>query len=108
MTENTTPGGSRLAELLRMGQHAWRLFGDSRVPLSVKAIPMLAALYVVSPLDLLPDVIPIMGQVDDIAILLVALRLFTQLAAKYEVASPPPPGARAEREVTTTYRVRED
>lgn len=110
MAQNTPPGGSRLTELLHMGQHAWRLFGDARVPLAVKAIPMLAALYVVSPLDFLPDMVPIVGQVDDIAILLIGLRLFTQLAAKYEAGAPTPPTgpSPAEREVTTTYRVRDD
>ena len=33
------------------------------VPLLTKAVPLLAAIYLVSPLDLVPDVLPLLGQV---------------------------------------------
>ncbi len=109
-TQNQRAGHPRLQELLARGQLAWRLFSSPKVPVSLKIIPVLAALYVVSPLDLVPDVVLGFGQLDDIAILLVGLRLFTQLAERYELgaggspANTPP----VDREVTTTYRVRED
>jgi len=54
----------------------WRLLRDPRVPLWTKAIPLLAALYIVSPVDVLPDIIPGLGQLDDLGILLEGLRLF--------------------------------
>ncbi|MFO7320668.1 MAG: DUF1232 domain-containing protein [Chloroflexota bacterium] len=54
----------------------WRLLRDPRVPLWTKAIPLLAALYIVSPVDVLPDIIPGLGQLDDLGILLAGLRLF--------------------------------
>jgi uncharacterized membrane protein YkvA (DUF1232 family) len=107
MASNAPAGGNRLSELFSMGQHAWRLFGDPRVPLAVKVIPMLAAIYVVMPVDILPDWLPGLGQLDDIAILLIGLRLFTQLAAKYEADNSSTTAA-TDQEVTTTYRLRED
>ena len=50
---------------------AWRLLRDRRMPLLVKAvIPALVA-YLLMPLDIIPDFIPVIGQLDDL--LLIAL-----------------------------------
>ena len=57
-----------------------RLLLDERVPLWQKAIPVAAALYLVSPLDLIPDFLPLLGQLDDLAVLWGSLRLFRSLA----------------------------
>ena len=70
-----------LASVFQQVRLAWRLFNDPRVPALLKAfLPVLAVLYMVSPVDLLPDLIPVLGQLDDIGILLAALTLFTRLA----------------------------
>ncbi|MEL6405613.1 MAG: DUF1232 domain-containing protein [Chloroflexota bacterium] len=58
----------------------WRLFQDRRVPPTIKLVPLLAAIYVFSPLDFLPDVIPVLGQVDDILIISMSMRLFERLS----------------------------
>lgn len=57
-----------------------RLLLDERVPRWQKAIPVAAALYLISPLDLIPDFLPALGQLDDLAVLLGSLRLFRSLA----------------------------
>lgn len=44
----------------------YRLFKDNRVPLAEKAFLTGAIVYVISPLDLIPDVLPFIGQVDDL------------------------------------------
>ena len=50
---------------------AWRLLRDRRMPALVKAvIPALVA-YLLMPLDIIPDFIPVIGQLDDL--LLIAL-----------------------------------
>lgn len=49
------------------------LLKDSRVPLAEKALFAAAIVYVVVPLDFIPDVFPFIGQVDDVY--LVALTL---------------------------------
>jgi uncharacterized membrane protein YkvA (DUF1232 family) len=59
---------------------AWRLFRDERVPVWTKLIPPAALLYVLSPVDLIPDLIAGLGQLDDIAVLLIGLKLFIELA----------------------------
>ena len=49
------------------------------MPWFSKGIPILAALYVASPLDFVPDVLPVLGQMDDIGIMLVALEIFLRV-----------------------------
>ncbi len=68
-----------LRELVRQFQLAWRLFWDRRVPWPPKLIPPLALAYVLSPIDILPDVTLGLGQLDDIAVLLLAIKLFIEL-----------------------------
>jgi uncharacterized membrane protein YkvA (DUF1232 family) len=65
----------------------WHIVRDRRVPLYLKAIPALAALYLLLPVDLVPDWIPVLGQIDDLAILALAVRLFVRLAPADVVAT---------------------
>jgi len=50
-----------------------RLLTDSRVPRRSKIVLGMAAAYVVSPIDLIPDVIPVIGWADDVFIVMFAL-----------------------------------
>lgn len=53
-----------------------RLLKDARVPIAEKALFAAAIVYVISPLDFIPDVFPFIGQVDDLYVVaLVLLRL---------------------------------
>ena len=56
-----------------------RLMADRRVPLWVKLVPLAAVVYIVSPVDLRPDFIPILGQLDDLLITILLLVLFVAL-----------------------------
>lgn len=58
----------------------WGIVRDPRTPIGLKAILAAAVAYVVSPLDLVPDVIPIIGQADDLTVVLLVLDLFIQNA----------------------------
>ena len=51
-----------------------RLLGDRRVPVESKVLLGLLVLYLASPIDLVPDVIPIAGQLDDAVLLALVLR----------------------------------
>ena len=53
-----------------------RLLFDKRVPLKLKAIPLLAILYVLLPFDFLPDFIPLLGWIDDIAVVVISILTF--------------------------------
>lgn len=56
-----------------------RLIKDARVPAAEKALFAAAIVYVISPLDLIPDVFPFIGQVDDLYVVsLVLLRLINR------------------------------
>lgn len=50
-----------------------RLAVDPRVPGQAKVLAGATVLYFMSPIDIIPDVIPVMGQIDDIALALFAL-----------------------------------
>lgn len=53
-----------------------RLLKDVRVPTAEKALFAAAVIYVISPIDFIPDVFPFIGQVDDLYVVaLVLLRL---------------------------------
>lgn len=53
-----------------------RLLKDARVPVAEKALFAAAIVYVISPIDFIPDVFPFIGQVDDLYVVaLVLLRL---------------------------------
>ena len=70
----------RLARLVwRLPSYAriiWGLLRDPRTPLPLKALLAAGLTYVVVPLDLIPDAVPILGQADDITVLLLVLDLF--------------------------------
>jgi uncharacterized membrane protein YkvA (DUF1232 family) len=56
-----------------------RLLKDARVPTAEKALFIAAIVYVISPLDFIPDVFPFIGQVDDIYVVaLTLLRLLNR------------------------------
>ena len=54
---------------------------DSRVPPYVKAVPFLLLLYLISPIDIIPDVIPVLGYFDDVVITLLAFMLILKLTS---------------------------
>ena len=59
------------------------LVRDSRVPTAEKALLVGTITYIVSPFDFLPDVIPFLGQIDDLYLAaLVVLRLLSRTDAE--------------------------
>jgi uncharacterized membrane protein YkvA (DUF1232 family) len=51
-----------------------RLLADPRVPMRWKIASALALVYLASPIDLVPDFIPILGQLDDAILVALVLR----------------------------------
>lgn len=54
----------------------WVLAADPRVPTSRKALLGLAGAYIVSPIDLVPERLPVIGAIDDVAVMVVAVDIF--------------------------------
>lgn len=64
----------------------WRLIIDPRVPETLKLLlPAIAIVYLLWPADLLTDIIPLVGQIDDVGLLLLAMSLFESLAPRQVV-----------------------
>ena len=77
--EDTNVVISWLQELLRQAKLAWALFFDPRVAWTTKLIPPLVLGYVIFPFDFIPDLGLGLGQLDDIAVLLLGTKLFIEL-----------------------------
>ncbi len=89
-------------DLIRHGQRAWTLMLDQRVPAKQKLIPAAALAYLVSPIDLLPEIaIPGLGLMDDFVVLLLALRMFNHLADQHLARLAEPGGP----SIDAPYRV---
>ena len=58
------------------GRLLWALATDPRVPVARKALLGLAGAYIVSPIDLIPDRIPFVGAIDDVAVMVLAIDVF--------------------------------
>jgi uncharacterized membrane protein YkvA (DUF1232 family) len=54
------------------------LVRDGRVPWSRKVLLGLAAAYVASPIDLVPDFVPFISRIDDLAVVVLALDAFLE------------------------------
>lgn len=68
--------------VIRQARLAWRLFWDRRVPAGPKLLPLATLAYVLSPIDLLPDVVIGLGQLDDLALFLLGLQVFTLICPR--------------------------
>ena len=60
----------------------WKLMTDKRVPFVIRMAIPLALIYVVSPVDFLPDLIPFAGRIDDLVALAIGLMVLLKLAPK--------------------------
>ena len=88
MTQTSSDHSNNIfQEIWQNLQLALRLDGDPRVSIVLKALaPVVALAYIIMPVDLLPDFIPVLGQLDEVAIILLLVRLFISLAPADVVA----------------------
>ncbi|MBI2304868.1 MAG: DUF1232 domain-containing protein [Chloroflexi bacterium] len=103
-----------LPQLFRNGRLVFRLLRDKRVPGAVKLIIPAMLLYVISPIDLVPDFLLGLGYLDDIAVLLLGFRLFIAFSPRRVVEEHlreiyGPPVAAKDKEkgsyIETSYQV---
>jgi len=64
-----------LPRLLKMLRRLWR---DPDLPVGEKALLAATAAYLASPIDLIPDSIPVLGQLDDLLLIVLVLRLLAR------------------------------
>ncbi len=74
------PQGNFIRDLIQQAKLAYSLMLDPRVHPVTKLIPIAAVAYVLLPFDVSPDFVPLLGQIDDLAVLLFGLRLFFEFS----------------------------
>jgi len=70
------------AQAKHLKQHTLTVYfaaRDPRTPLLVRALAMFVAAYALSPIDLIPDFIPVIGYLDDLLLVPVGLALVVRL-----------------------------
>jgi uncharacterized membrane protein YkvA (DUF1232 family) len=62
--------GPSLAHRLRVEAHAvWLAVRDPRTPPAARLLGLVIAAYALSPIDLVPDFVPVLGLVDDVLLI---------------------------------------
>lgn len=75
-----------LGELWQQVRLVFQLIKDREVPIYLKILPFAGILYTLFPIDLITDVIPVLGQLDDLTILLIGAKVFIEMAPQQVVA----------------------
>lgn len=76
----------KLANAARLATYLialWKLFKHPQTPLAAKLVAIAVIAYAVSPIDLIPDFIPLLGQLDELILLPLGVALAMRL-------TPPP------------------
>jgi uncharacterized membrane protein YkvA (DUF1232 family) len=69
-----------IAHNIRVDTHAvWLCARDPQVPLAVRLFGLAIAAYALSPIDLIPDFIPLLGLVDDAILIPLGVWLFLKM-----------------------------
>jgi uncharacterized membrane protein YkvA (DUF1232 family) len=79
--------GPSLAHRIRVEAHAvWLAVRDPRTPLAARAFGVLVAAYALSPIDLVPDFIPVLGLIDDAVLIPLGVWLFEKMVPAAQFA----------------------
>ena len=78
---------SRTRRILRLARSArlttylialWRLAKDPRTPWAARTLTVFVLAYALSPIDLIPDFIPVLGQLDDLVLIPLGITLIVR------------------------------
>lgn len=75
--------GPSLAHRIRVEAHAvWLAAHDGRTPWAARLVGLAVAAYALSPIDLIPDFIPVLGLLDDAVLIPLGVWLFERLVPR--------------------------
>lgn len=104
-----------LSELFENAQVAWKLIRDPRLSPWIRfGLPLLAGAYLLMPIDILPDAFLGLGQLDDLAVIWIAMQLLLRLApddivSQYRSGDKPGPAKQSKQStddvIDGNYRV---
>lgn len=66
--------------VLYLGARAWRIMVSPRTPLPVKVMMIGGLVYCLSPYDLIPEWVPVVGVLDDVALAALIISLALRMA----------------------------
>lgn len=75
-----------LGELWQQVRLVFYLIKDRDVPIYLKVLPFVGILYTLFPIDIITDVVPVLGQLDDLTVLLIGAKVFIEMAPPQVVA----------------------
>jgi uncharacterized membrane protein YkvA (DUF1232 family) len=76
----------RRANTARLATHLlalWKLFRHAETPWLAKLVAVLVLAYALSPIDLIPDFIPVLGLLDDVILLPLGIALAVRLTPRH-------------------------
>lgn len=79
--------------VLRHPRALVRFLVDKDAPLAPRLLALFAVLYVLSPIDAIPDAIPLLGWLDDVGVIGLVLAWTARSAARYQEDAPRLPAA---------------
>ncbi len=82
-TPSYTPLMSFLTKAATYFHFLRSLYSDPRTPTGSRVLPFVALLYFISPVDFIPDLIPLLGQLDDVTVVPFLLILAFSLISKH-------------------------
>ncbi|ARM86237.1 MULTISPECIES: YkvA family protein [Marinobacter] len=105
MTIKLVSNAKQWARTIKRDVHAvWLSARDPCTPWFAKALAVVVAAYAVSPIDLIPDFIPVLGYVDDIIIVPLGIMLVVRLIPPEVISEHRETAAKAtERPVSRGY-----
>jgi uncharacterized membrane protein YkvA (DUF1232 family) len=75
----------RTANTARLATHLialWKLFRHRETPRAAKLVAIATLAYALSPIDLIPDFIPVLGMLDDLVLIPLGIALVVRLTPK--------------------------
>jgi uncharacterized membrane protein YkvA (DUF1232 family) len=78
----------RLLQFRRELAILWRAFMAPETPVWLKGLMLLVPAYLISPIDILPDVIPVLGWLDDLVVIPLLVSWIVSLLPQRATARP--------------------
>lgn len=100
--------GNFLQEASQQMELILRLLKDDRVPAMLKLLPVAGVAYALFPFDLIPDLFPVAGQLDDLSVLVICVKTFLELAPAGVVKEHLVEMANKDEVVDATWKASED
>jgi uncharacterized membrane protein YkvA (DUF1232 family) len=70
---------ARAQRLKRLVRALWIAWHDPRTPLAARIVAAIVVGYALSPIDLIPDIIPVLGYLDDLVLIPLGVALAVRL-----------------------------